>query len=1582
MRFHIKSSLRMLAAAAVLLTGAAQAQVSDDFSAPALDGGLWAVVDPLGDGSVTQADGRLVLSVPGGVNHDLWSSGNQSLRIVQPLADGDFEVETKFHSLPYTPYQIQGLLVEQDAANYLRADFYDDGFGLRLFVAGMVNNAPTVFANSQAVISGTPHLRVGRAGGQWTVKYSMDGAVWVTAAQFAFPLTVTGSGVYAGNVGSPAPAYDVVVDYYFNTLSPIVPEDDGVVDAVAPTLASVTAVPGVNDAVVTFSTDEPAVGGVAYGLTPALELGSVEAPGLRLQHQITLAGLDAGTVYHFQAYATDVDANLGQAAAGDLTTLPVANVPPTATLTAPAAGSSYVSGDPIALAADASDGDGSVALVEFLADGAVIGSAAAAPWEFTWLDAPVGNHDLAARAVDDDGDTGLSASVPVTVNPPPGSPVAVSDDFSAGAFNDSLWTFVDPLGGASYVQSSGLLTLAVPGGVSHDPWEQGNNAVRIVQPVVDADMALEAKFETIPQARFQMEGLIVEQDGSNFIRFDYYHDGANLRLFAAQIIGGVATQRLNTIIPLSSALWLRLNRVGDQWTGSYSQVGQAWGQAVVMNVPLVVGIVGVFAGIAEPAPAFDAVVDYFFDQNAPIDPEDGAVVDVLPPVIAGAAVVPGVTDASFTFTTDEPALGRVRYGLTAALELGFVEGVGLQTSHALQLTGLTAETPYFYQIEAEDGSGNLAQEPAGQFSTLAVPNQLPVVALDAPLSGTYYAAGDTVFFAATASDADGVVTLVEFLANGAVVGSAAAEPYEFAWSDPAPGNYDLAARATDDVGDTATSVAATVTVAPPPGAPVAVSDDFSGPALNDSLWTWIDPKGDSSYYQANGLLEISVPAGSVHDLWDQGNTSARLVQDVADADISLDVKFESAPQLPYQIQGLLLEAAPGDYVRVDYFHDGAGLRLFGASFVGDAPTVRGNVAVPAGGPLWIRVVRTGDSFAASWSQDGDVWQLAFAFSHAMVLDSVGVYAANVGDPAPGFTAVVDYFFDNNDPIDPEDDGVVDIWSPVVTDISVLPDPLTGTALVTCTTNEPATTLVNFGLDAAYGSSAVGATVDGYAHEITLTGLTPDAVYHFSISASDTLANVTDTPDQQFLNVEIKPVITVWGGLDHRVGNIGYAQADFNLMGNVFLWENLAGLFYSVNGGPEAPLNWGQGEDDYGDYRRLAHNGDFNVDLPVDQLQMGPNTIAVRAVDIYGKEDLVVANVTRETGATTLPLFVDWENVADPQDAGQKVDGSWGIEGLGLRTLTTGYDRIFLMGEATWQDYEIVAPITIHEVLQPGPGVGGPGMGFLMRFTGHIVGGHRDWPDVQPKWGYQPFGGLGWLRWVSGITNPPTVQFYHGDYDVEENFGGAKDGAEAAVPDAVSFGADQMVTDFGLADKIRIGETFMMKMRCETLPDAPNGDGVTQYSYKVWLNTETEPVDWNFQVVQQSAYALRQGGVCLLAHHVDVSFGDVIVTNLAGVAGVGDDLPSQFRLAGNYPNPFNPMTTIAFEVPAAGRAQVRVFDIRGMHVATVLDADLQPGRHEVVWDGRDAQGRQAASGQYFYRLDAGGKTAVSKMLLLK
>ena len=92
---------------------------------------------------------------------------------------------------------------------------------------------------------------------------------------------------------------------------------------------------------------------------------------------------------------------------------------------------------------------------------------------------------------------------------------------------------------------------------------------------------------------------------------------------------------------------------------------------------------------------------------------------------------------------------------------------------------------------------------------------------------------------------------------------------------------------------------------------------------------------------------------------------------------------------------------------------------------------------------------------------------------------------------------------------------------------------------------------------------------------------------------------------------------------------------------------------------------------------------------------------------------------------------------------------------------------------------------------------------------------------------------------------------------------------------------------------------------------------------------------------------------------------------------GEGTPIQFALEQNYPNPFNPTTTIRFVVASNSRVSLRVFDLLGRELASLVDGDKLPGRYEIVWNAS-----RCASGIYFYRLEAGKFSQVRKMILIK
>ena len=90
-----------------------------------------------------------------------------------------------------------------------------------------------------------------------------------------------------------------------------------------------------------------------------------------------------------------------------------------------------------------------------------------------------------------------------------------------------------------------------------------------------------------------------------------------------------------------------------------------------------------------------------------------------------------------------------------------------------------------------------------------------------------------------------------------------------------------------------------------------------------------------------------------------------------------------------------------------------------------------------------------------------------------------------------------------------------------------------------------------------------------------------------------------------------------------------------------------------------------------------------------------------------------------------------------------------------------------------------------------------------------------------------------------------------------------------------------------------------------------------------------------------------------------------------------------RLYDTYPNPFNPHTNISFDLPNVMAVSLRVYDVGGRLVDSLLvDEVSQAGLNEVVWRGRDSGGHAVSAGVYFYRLEAGGYVETKRMTLLK
>jgi hypothetical protein len=112
---------------------------------------------------------------------------------------------------------------------------------------------------------------------------------------------------------------------------------------------------------------------------------------------------------------------------------------------------------------------------------------------------------------------------------------------------------------------------------------------------------------------------------------------------------------------------------------------------------------------------------------------------------------------------------------------------------------------------------------------------------------------------------------------------------------------------------------------------------------------------------------------------------------------------------------------------------------------------------------------------------------------------------------------------------------------------------------------------------------------------------------------------------------------------------------------------------------------------------------------------------------------------------------------------------------------------------------------------------------------------------------------------------------------------------------------------------------------------------------------------------------------------------ITINNLiSGTEDFAENLavPISFQLNQNFPNPFNPSTTIKFYNAVKGPVRIDVFNIMGQRVRTLADKDMDIGWQEIVWSGDDANGENVASGIYFYKMSAGAFVEIKKMLLMK
>ena len=170
-------------------------------------------------------------------------------------------------------------------------------------------------------------------------------------------------------------------------------------------------------------------------------------------------------------------------------------------------------------------------------------------------------------------------------------------------------------------------------------------------------------------------------------------------------------------------------------------------------------------------------------------------------------------------------------------------------------------------------------------------------------------------------------------------------------------------------------------------------------------------------------------------------------------------------------------------------------------------------------------------------------------------------------------------------------------------------------------------------------------------------------------------------------------------------------------------------------------------------------------------------------------------------------------------------------------------------------------------------------------------------------------------------------------------------------------------------------------------DPVEAEDVTHYV--VYRSTDANTEEW--EVIGESSHAsyLDEGVVPGTYTYAVEAFDAVNGSGISESSSVllSNDgkvsfVPEEFALYENYPNPFNPVTNIVYDIPEMADVSITIFNIKGQRVNTLVQGQHQPGRYKVLWNAVNDYGQPLASGMYIYMIRAGDFTSIKKLMLLK
>jgi len=178
-------------------------------------------------------------------------------------------------------------------------------------------------------------------------------------------------------------------------------------------------------------------------------------------------------------------------------------------------------------------------------------------------------------------------------------------------------------------------------------------------------------------------------------------------------------------------------------------------------------------------------------------------------------------------------------------------------------------------------------------------------------------------------------------------------------------------------------------------------------------------------------------------------------------------------------------------------------------------------------------------------------------------------------------------------------------------------------------------------------------------------------------------------------------------------------------------------------------------------------------------------------------------------------------------------------------------------------------------------------------------------------------------------------------------------------------------------KINAANSFVVELPVGAAYPASNRVMITDYQsassyYSFSYNSSVDSPYWLYY-----GDGNKPGNILIYLIRAYVSF-----TSPTGVKQTVELIPSAFKLNQNYPNPFNPTTVISYQIAALSKVQIKVYDILGKEIATLVNGQKPAGNYQISWDGTDNFGNKVTSGVYFYRINTDNFVQTKKMILMK